>query len=174
MLKGGRQGRGEEEKRGTVFAEVNGPSDGERQEGRVPLLPWLRPAGLLLRLPAAQSRAVTCGGEVWLGSEQRGHSVVEENEMKQEGWEENHNTTGNESSETMNVCIIRRMIVILADKEQGKGEQDPDKVKNGLEPRSDSSLKQEPDKEILASRPHQRKLLKSQMKTDKNEEETQE
>jgi hypothetical protein len=155
-LRNGRQGRGEEEQVGPFFAEVDGPSDGERQEGRVPPLPWLRPAGLLLRLPAAQSRTSTCGGEVWVGSEQRGDSVVNENEMEQEGSYDKHNTAGNdESSETMNDlynqendCNIGKI------KYKVRENRIQTKVKNDLEPRSDSSVKQELDKEILASKPH--------------------
>ena len=102
-LKGGRQGRGEEEQGGPFFAEVHEPSDGERQEGRVPPLPRLRPAGLLLCLRRHNQELpyveVKCG---WVRNK-RGVSVVDKNEIEQEGSNENHNTVGNdESSETMN------------------------------------------------------------------------
>ena len=156
MAQGRKAGKGGGGTSGIVFAEVDGPSDGERQEGRVPLIPWLRPVGLLLRLPAAQSRTATCGGEVWLGLEQRGDSVVDENEMEQEGSDKNHITAGNdESSETMNDlynqendCNIGKI------KNKVRENRIQTKVKNDLEPRSDSSVKQEPYKEIFSSRPH--------------------
>ena len=95
---------------------------------------------------------VKCG---WVRNK-RGVSVVDENEIEQEGSNENHNTVGNdESSETMNDlynkeddCNIGKI------KNKVRENRIQTKVKNDLEPRSDSSVKQEPDKEILASRPH--------------------
>ena len=91
-----------------------------------------------------------------MGSEQRGDSVVNENEMEQEGSYDKHNTAGNdESSETMNDlynqennCNIGKI------KNKVRENRIQTKVKNDLEPRSDSSVKQELDKEKLASKPH--------------------
>ena len=88
--------------------------------------------------------------------------------MEQEGSDENHNTAGNDkSSETMNDlynqendCNIGKI------KNKVRENRIRTKVKTDLEPRSDGSVKQEPDKEILASRPHQKRLFKSQMKTN--------